>query len=176
MTCAAHKGSGVLKQRSYWLRCFWRSIFPLLALLACLNPTAHANVCVSPTLHVRTVHGLVTDQLGEPIAGATVMLKVGKDIKAETKTDDAGIFRLDVPSSHYELFVHSQGFRDSWMPLNVGLGMRSLFHSDALYVILAVGSLGCPPNVVASKREFLRQIQNFKAQFGAKKQEDATQK
>jgi hypothetical protein len=62
------------------------------------------------------------------------------------------------------------------MPLNVGLGMRSLFHSDALYVILAVGSLDCPPNVVASKREFLRQIQNFKAQFGAKKQEDATQK
>jgi hypothetical protein len=176
MTCAAHNGSEVLRQRSYWLRCFLGRIFPLLALLVCLNPPARANVCVSPTLHVRSVHGIVTDPLGRSIADATISLRSGKDTKAETKTDGAGNFRLSVPSGHYELFVHAPAFVDGWTPLHVGLSLRSLVHSNTLYVVLDVGSLDCPPNLTTSKGEFTRQIQNFKAQFGAKKQDNATQK
>jgi hypothetical protein len=151
-------------------------IFPLLALLVCLNSYARANVCVSSTLHVRSVHGIVTDQLGRPIADATVSLKSGKDAKAETKTDGAGNFRLNVPSGYYELFVHAPAFVDGWTPLYVGLSLRSLVHSNSLYVILAVSWLDCPSNLTTSKGEFTRQIQNFKAKLGAKKQENATQK
>jgi hypothetical protein len=176
MTCAAHNGSEVLRQRSYWLRCFFGRAFLLLALLVCLNSPAHANVCVSSILHVRSVRGIVTDPLGRPIAEATVSLKSGKDTKAEAKTDGAGNFRLSVPSGHYELSVHAPAFVDGWTPLHVGLSLRSLVHSNTLYVILGVSRLDCPPNLTTSKGEFTRQIQNFKAQFGAKKQEDATQK
>jgi hypothetical protein len=151
-------------------------IFPLLALLVCLNSPVRANVCVSPTLHVRSVHGIVTDPLGRPIADATVSLKSGKDMKAKTKTDGAGNFRLNVPSGHYELFVHAPAFVDGWTPLHVGPSLRSLVHSNTLYVVLAVSWLDCPPNLTTSKGEFTRQIQNFKTQFGAKKQENTAQK
>lgn len=174
MTCAAYKGSNVLRQRSYWLRYFLGRIFPLLALAVCLNSPARANVCVSSTLRVRSVQGIVADPFGQPIAGATVSLQSGKDTKAETKSDGTGSFRLHVPSGHYELFVHAPAFVDAWTPLYVGLSLRSLVHSNTLYVILDVGSLHCPPNLTTSKGEFTRQIQNFKAQPGAKKQEHAT--
>jgi hypothetical protein len=122
------------------------------------------------------VHGIVTDPRGRPIADATVSLKSKNDTKAETKTDGAGNFRLYVPSGHYEFFVHAPAFVDGWTPLYIGLNLRSLVHSNTLYVVLAVGWLYCPPHLTTSKGEFTRQIQNFKAQFGAKKQEDATQR
>ena len=176
MNSTAHNGSEVFKQRSYWLRCFLGRIFPLLALLLCLNSPALANICVSSTLHVRSVHGIVTDFLGQPISGAIVSLKSGEDTKAETKTDSAGNFLLNVSSGHFELFVHATAFLDGWAPLYVGLNLRSLLHSNTLYVILAIGGLDCPPNPTTSREVFIRQIQNFKAIFGAKKQEYATQK
>jgi hypothetical protein len=176
MTCAAHNGNEVLIQRSYWFRYFLGRIFPLLALLICLKSTARANICVSSTLHVRSVHGIVTDPDGQPIANAIVSLRSGKDTKAETRTDGVGHFRLNVSSGHYELYVHAPAFVDGWTLLQVGFSLRSLVHSNTLYVILAVGWLDCPPNLTTRKGEFTRQIQNFKAKYGAKKQENATQR
>ena len=157
------------QQRGYRLRCFLGRILLLFALLICVNPPARANVCVSPTVHVRSVRGIVTDQVGEPIAGATVLLKVGKETKAEAKTDSTVIFRLDARSGPYELSVHRSAFVNAWTPLDVGSGLKSLLGSSTLYVILAVGVQDCPPNITTSKREHIRQIQIFKAQLEAKK-------
>ena len=176
MTCAAHNGSEVLRQRSYWLRCFLGPSPMLLALTLCTSPIASANVCVSQTLHIFRIHGHVTDQFGENIPGARISLKRAGIAVLESPADDTGDFRLKVKPGKYDLYVQAPGFEHGWAPLKVGFGPKSWFRANTLYVALAVGSLNCPPNVTTSYREFKRQIRASKVEFEEHKQKNATQR
>jgi hypothetical protein len=131
---------------------------------------------VSQTIHVTQVHGHVSDQRGENIPGARITLKRAGNTALETTADNKGDFRLNAPPGTYDLDVQAPGFEIGWAPLKVGLGPKSWFRSNTLYVALAVGSFDCPPNVTTSYKEFKKQIRAFEAGFGEQKQDNATQR
>lgn len=56
----------------------------------------------------RTVTGKVTDEKGDPIVGASVTVK-GTNVG--TTTDDAGVFKLDVPATAKTLTISSVNFK-----------------------------------------------------------------
>ena len=157
------------RQRSYWLRCFLGNAF-LAFLLGCLlSRPALANVNVSKTLYVQSVHGQVTDDSGRPIEGAKISLKSGEKSVADTISDSVGIFRMKVPGGSYWLSVNARGFVTGGGELRAGPGFRSFFHSDMLYVVLTVGAPDCPPVATTSRREFKHQVHVYENLLGERK-------
>lgn len=67
---------------------------------------------------MRTVTGKVTDEKGDPIVGASVTVK-GTNVG--TTTDDAGVFKLDVPANARTLTISSVNFRGQ----DLAIGSRS---------------------------------------------------
>jgi len=160
------------RQRSFWLRCFLGRILILAVIVLSTSRTANANVCVYKTVYVRSVHGYVVDETGAIVPDAKVIVKQmeyvaleptnpkvktrreGK-VVLESTADQQGRFRLKIPRGEYWIDVQANGFAGDHAYVKVGLGVRSLIHSNTLRLVLSVGSV-CKeayPNEVQSHRE-----------------------
>ena len=68
-----------------------------------------------------TVTGIVQDQTGAVLTGATVDLAAGGRVVRSVATDDVGAFHFDgVAPGTYELRAHFEGFRDLSSRVRVG--------------------------------------------------------
>ncbi|HEY2858984.1 MAG TPA: carboxypeptidase-like regulatory domain-containing protein [Terracidiphilus sp.] len=166
------RGSGTFSHR------FSAGSILLIVAIGFLAPMAHANICIVNTLRVRNVHGRVTDQLGEGVAGAKIELKLPGDgnLIATTEGESDGKFELRVPRGQYELIVTAPGFEVGVALLKKGIGVKNWFHPDFVLAILGVGSLDCPPEFTTNNREFMRGIRKFRAEVDRSSGKDADQK
>lgn len=68
----------------------------------------------------KTITGKVTDDKGNPVAGATVM---ARGFKGGTSTDSSGNFTFSAPASAKSLIVSSVGYTSSEIPIGTGRGL-----------------------------------------------------
>src|SRR4029079_10696567 len=82
-------------------------VMTIVALMANSIPQAHAQVTGG------TVHGVVRNQLREPVAGATVTsVNTGTNQSRSTTTDDEGLYRLpSLPVGTYEITVEADKYQ-----------------------------------------------------------------
>jgi hypothetical protein len=128
--------------------------------------TCRAQVdCVFKTLHLSRLQGIVTDQIGEVIPGATVMLKQGDGIIAEVHTDETGQFAIKGVSGHYDPAIKAREFAEAWSPVKIGPNFQSLFYSNVLRVMLLVGAGEECEVLTTSKHEFEKAVRAHNQRF-----------
>ena len=131
--------------------------------------------CVFKTLHLSRMQGIVTDQFGEVIPGATVRLKQGDGIIAEVQADEQGQFAIKGVSGHYDLSIKARGFAEAWSPVEIGPDLQNSFHSNVLRVMLLVGAGEECEVLTTNKHEFDKAVRAHNQRFkGIEK--NATQK
>ncbi len=86
----------------------------LLSCLLCWSPLAYAQNNPPPTVQLE-VSGKVIDPLGEPVIGASVVLKNASGIGTSTNAD--GVFVLNVPADGV-LHISYTGFKDLDFPID----------------------------------------------------------
>ncbi len=91
---------------------FLRQLFPAAAIVCALAPAAHAQ-------SAGPVSGVITDEQGQPLAGATVVLNPGN---IGTATDRNGAFSLAAPAGSYTATISFLGYRVANQPLTVAEG------------------------------------------------------
>jgi hypothetical protein len=111
----------------------------LVSLVIVPGETAHANVCVYKTMHVRSVHGYVVDSILERVPNARVIAKSAGKVVLESTADQQGNFRLKLPRGEYDLKVEATGFAPRYARVKVGFGFRSLIHPNTLRFMVTPG-------------------------------------
>ena len=139
MILAASESIGISRQRGFWLRCFLGRMLIPVSLVIVLGGTAHANVCVYKTMHVRSVHGYVVDSTLERVPNARVIAKSAGKVVVKSTTDQKGSFRLKLPRGEYDLKVEATGFAPGYARVKVGFGFRSLIHPNTLRFTVSPG-------------------------------------
>lgn len=90
----------------------------------------------------------VKDQSGAPIPHAHIRLVPAPDPAPKMETDDKGILSLDLKPGGYALFVHSQGFKEFAIHLEVHDVVHGEVHDakdvQTVPVVLLVGSYSGP--------------------------------
>jgi len=152
-------------------------ILVCIAVFIAVSVHASANVCVHRTLHLSRVQGVVTDEIGVPIPGATVSLSRQGSAAIEITTDANGRFLFKGISGNYDFRVRARGFADVWFPVDVGFNVRNVFHSNLLYVISSVASDSdyCP-QPITSERKYQKTISDYTKHLKEVEQTNATQK
>ena len=151
----------------------------LLAVVATwlLAQTANAQIdCAFKTLHVSGLHGNVTDQFGNAIAGAEVTLKRDGQEVAKAQTDDKGRFDVKGLSGRYGMTITAKGFASAWSPVEIGPDMHNLLHSNLLRAMLFVGAWENCETFTTSKRMFDRAVQFNHQRYKVSEENNATQK
>ena len=72
-------------------------------------------ICAFTALQAQTISGSVTDSDGEPLIGASVLVK---GTTTGTVTDIDGKFELNVPANSEMLAISYTGFKTTDIPLN----------------------------------------------------------
>jgi hypothetical protein len=75
------------------------------------------------------MQGQVTNEMAEKVVGAHIVAKQSGKIVAETKTDEQGVFRLNVRPGRYTLMIDAPGWDPAHAEVQAGLGFRNLFHT-----------------------------------------------
>ena len=131
-----------------------RASLLMLALACALVPSARAQDGDARTrgavARSRGLSGVVVDQSGAPVVGATVTLRESGSSSEERRTTDArGEFEFDrEPSRVFTLAVEARGFEKSEQSLSAGEGSVS-----PLRVVLAPASLAERVTVTATRAE-----------------------
>src|SRR5438105_4306557 len=118
-----------------------------ITVVCVLGSTARAQ---STREQPRGLSGLIVDQNGAPVAGATVTLRESASPSGERRTTDAqGQFEFDrAPSRGFALTVEARGFESFERRLSAGEGS-----AGPLRVVLAPASLAERVTVTASRTE-----------------------
>jgi hypothetical protein len=138
---------------------------------------ANAQVdCFYRTLHIGRLHGIVTDQLGDPVSDAIVRLKRDGNSVAEARTDGTGQFAIKKVTGHFDLTIEATGFSKAWSPLEIGRDVQSLFQKSMLRVMLLVGGGEDCEVVTTNKKEFEKAVRTNRQRFKGIEEKNATQK
>ena len=116
-------------------------------------------VCAQTARTQHAIKGIVQDQSGAVIAGATVTLKTpnGAQVAYES-TDEQGTFSFpSVGAGSYLLDINKQGFRTTTLPAKAGMGTR-----QPLRVVLLVASVD--ENILVAASDASAQISTEIAQ------------
>jgi TonB-linked SusC/RagA family outer membrane protein len=104
-----------------------RTFGSLILILACFISLAQD----------RTVTGKVTDSTGQPLSGASVLVK---GAKTGTQTNNDGTFRLKVPATAKTLIISSIGYGSREVALSAGFVSISLTQtSSSLSDVIVIG-------------------------------------
>jgi hypothetical protein len=133
-------------------------VLPLILLFCCDRATAQID-CVYKVFRLRYLQGILYDQTGDTISGATVMLKQGKQTVFESKTDGKGRFFASISPGKYELLIEARDFKPVWSPIEIGTNLRNIFQSKTLRVVALVGSGDSCETLTTSRREFEKAVQ-----------------
>jgi len=114
----------------------------LLLVLLLVPFEVHATECVAiPLKPVHHVWGVVVNQAGEFVSGATVTVLKGSDTIASAKTGADGRFAFDqLKAGTYDIRVDANGYLSALSPIT--LVKPNSNRKKGLEVLLAVG-MGC---------------------------------
>jgi Carboxypeptidase regulatory-like domain len=103
---------------------------------------AHATECVAiPLKPVQHVWGVVVNQAGEFVSGATATVLKGSDSIASARTGTDGGFAFDeLKAGTYDIRVDANGYLGAFSPITLVKPNRR--RKNGLEVLLAVG-MGC---------------------------------
>ena len=118
-----------------------KEVTVLRAVQACLENTGLScveyagRVVVTPKKEVLslTITGVVRDNTGEPLPGATVVLK-GDSVKLGTSADVDGAYRLTVPTSATTLVFSFMGYKTKEVPIKGQTTINVVLEEDVMNV------------------------------------------
>ena len=159
MSLAVREGTGVPRQRGFWLRCFLSMAFWVAVVQGGFCGYLHAQVDTQTPLHLTHVDGYVVNSKGKPVVNTEVTLVRDEKVAFKTRTDGAGGFHFDHVAGRFWFRVARSDYAPAVREVYVGSEIVTYLKRRKIYVIVGPGACTdeCS-SVYTTKHEFDRAI------------------
>jgi hypothetical protein len=131
MTMREH--AGIIKQRSFWLRCFLGGV---LLVIAGTATCSWAKVEPRGPMHLWRLHGFFMTAAGKPVDNVQITLVRDGKTMYETRTDASGKFAFAHVSGRYTLHIDkSPEYSQLSREVIVGIEAATMLRKKTLYIV-----------------------------------------